>query len=666
MNKQRNLTRINPINLPRQLREGLDEADKLLEKGKAAEALDILQELDKRYPNQVYVLEMLADAYFDLKDDRGHLRAVRRLHRLTPNRPHVKLALANAYLANMLPMLALATFREFLKHWPQHEYADKVRKTVREIEDVLPKLLEDLGLNVEANFEFACQHEEVQACLHTGEFGRAKAIIEKMQRQKPDFTASLNNLSQIYWLEGDLPRAIETCQQVLAVEADNVHALANLARYLYLTGRKEEAAPLIERLKASTAKASERWNKIAEALAFIGDDQGILELARRAETEAHPIELNEHFYHLVAVSECLLGKEKQARAHWQRALKINANFEPAQENLDDLKKPAHERHGPWAFPIEQMLPQNIIHETIRVIERAVKSKDEKSLQTAVCRFLDNHPELLQMAPLLLERGDATAKEYVINLADMSAHPELLAPLKEYAFGQRGPDHLRMKAAQTLSKHNAAPTGNVKMWLQGQWREILLLGFEITSEPLLDESPLNDKALGLMEKAIHALRHEDGAAAEKHLRDALTFHPEHPSLLNNLALALFMQDKDEEAEAITQHVINDFPDYFFGQMTLARKSIQAGEVDKARSILNHWMGAKKKYHITEFSMLCKAQIDLFLAEKNIEGARSWLKMWESTEPEDDLDYEEYRTHLELANLLSKFTKRKTRSQNPKKE
>lgn len=661
MDKQHNPTHLNPLNLPRRLREGLDEAEELLKKGKAAEALDILQELDERYPDQVYVLEMLATVYFDLKDAHSHLRAVRRLHRLTPNRPQVKLALANAYLTNTFPLLALVTFREFLKRWPQHEHADKVRTTARKLEDTLPKLLEDMGLNFETDFDFACQHEEAQVCANSGEFARAKSLAEKMQRQKPNFTPPLNNLSQIYWLEGDLPRAIETCRRALAIEADNVHALANLARYLYLTGQKEEAATLIERLKASTAKASERWNKIAEALAFIGDDQGVLELAAQAEKEAHPIELNEYFYHLVAASECLLGKEKQARAHWQRALKINANFKPAQENLDDLKKPAHERNGPWAFSVQQMLPQNIIHETIRVIEQAVKSKDEKSFQPSVCRFLDNHPELLQMVPLLLERGDAIAKDYVINLADTSAHPELLALLKEYAFGQRGPDHLRLQAAQVLSKHNAAPTGNVKMWLKGQWKEILLLGFEITSEPLLDETPLNRKALDLMEKAIHALRHEDGAAAEQHLRKALAIQPEHPSLLNNLALALSMQDKDEEAEAIIQHVINDFPDYFFGQMTLARKSIHAGDLNKARSILNHWMGAKKKYHITEFSMLCKTQIDLFLAEENIAGARSWMEMWESAEPEGDPDYERYRTHLELSDLLSKF---KEKNKKPK--
>lgn len=648
-------THINPVNLPRRLREGLDEADILLEEGRAAQALEILEELDERYPNQVYVLGMIIEACSHLKDGRGFLSAARRLHRLTPNRPDVKLSLASAYLANMFPALALTTFREFLRRWPQHEEAANARKTVEALEAELPQMLAKAGLDFDADFDFACQHEEAQVCLNTGEFARAKSLAEKMQRQKPDFAAPLNNLSQVYWLEGDLPRAIETCERVLAIRPDNIHALGNLVRYLYLAGRKEEAAPLVERLKASTAEAADRWRKLAETLAFIGDDQGILELAARAKKEAHPIELDAYFHHFVAVSECLRGKEKEARAHWQRALHLNPNFEPARENLDDLKKPAHKRNGPWAFPAAQMLPPRAIQEMVRVIEQGAKRKGEENFQPAVRRILDKRPELLQMAPLLLERGDAQAKEYVLMMADISGHPGFLSLLKEYAFGQKGSDESRLKAAQILSKFNVVPAGETKLWLQGEWQPILLLGFEITAEPLMDRYPLHQKAINLMAQALEALRAEDGPRAEELLRKALIIQPEHPSLLNNLALALDVQKKDEEKDAILKRITNDFPDYFIGQMAQARKAIQSGDLDKARSILNHWMETKKKYHVTEFNILCKTQIDLSLAEENSEGALSWMKMWEATEP-DDPDFEPYQQHLEILELLSKFKSR----------
>jgi len=262
MSKGHHPTRIDPINLPRRLRDGLDEAASLLEKGKTAEVLELLEDLDKHHPNQTYVLEMLVNAYLDSNDNHGYLRTLRKLHRLTPNRAEVKLGLASAYLANGHLVLALDTFRECLERWPQHEHAAEARKAVQQLEEGLPKVLEDGGLDFEKDFDFACQHEEVQVCLDTGEFGRAKSLIEKLQRQKPGFVAPLNNLSQILWLEGDLPSAIATCQKVLTIEPDNIHALGNLIRYLYMSGKKEEATPLIEQLKASKAEASERWIKL--------------------------------------------------------------------------------------------------------------------------------------------------------------------------------------------------------------------------------------------------------------------------------------------------------------------------------------------------------------------------------------------------------------------
>lgn len=666
MSKGNSPTRLDPINLPRRLREGLDKASDLLEKGKAAEALDILEELDERHPNQVYVLEMLADACYDLQDNRGYLRAMQSLHRLTPNRAEAKIGLAEAYMVNHYLALALITFREYLKRWPQHEHTQEVRKTVQKLEEGLPEILEDAGLDFESDLDFAVQNEEVQVCLSSGEFGRGKALIEKLLRQKPDFVPPLNNLSQIYWLEGDLLRAIESSQRVLTIQPDNIHALANLARYLYTTGRKEEAAPIIERLKTSQAKASERWLKIAETLAFIGDDAGMIELAEQAVKEAHPLELNGYFYHFWAVSEALRGHENAAKKHWQHSLRLDPTLALARENLDDLKMPKHEQNGPWAFPLAQMLPQTTIREMARVVEHAAKSKDKDAFQPTIQRFLDLHPELLQLTPLLLERGDRQAKEFVINVADMSAHPAFLALLKDFAFGQKGSDEMRLKAAQVLSKYKTAPSSQVQMWIKGQWSPILLLGFEITPEPILDEAPLVPKALGLMKKAIYALRDENWAEAESHLRKALAVQPEHPGLLNNLALALGQQDKTEEADALLKHITEDFPDYFFGQMALARISIQGKEYDKARSILNHWMEKKKCFHVTEFNMLCKTQIDLMLAEDQIDGALSWMEMWERTEPEDDTDFEKYRAHLEIAQLLSKLKKRQTKSRKPKKE
>ncbi len=659
MSKRNFPTRIDPINLPRRLREGLDEANKLLERGKTVEALNLLEELDKRYPNQVYVLEVLALAYHDLRNNPGYLRAMQKLHRLKPNRPDFKLGMAEAYMANGYFNLALVTFREFLKRWPQHEQAGQAREAVQVLEEKLPKILAEAGLNFESDLEFACRNEEVQVCMNTGEYARAKTLVEKMQREKPEFVPALNNLSQVYWLEGDLPRAIETCQRVLAIKPDNIHALANLVRYLYLAGRsKEEAAPFIERLKTSQAPAADRWLKIAEALVFIGDDAGMLALAEQAVKEAASGELNGYFYHFWAVSEAMTGREKEAKSHWQRALKLAPYLEIVRENLEDLKKPPHERKGPVAFQFVQMISLKTVNELERLTKQAASRRGEGHLLVAVQRFLDAHPGLIEMAPLFLERGDAHTKEFVIMNADVSGHPGLLSRLKEYAFGQKGSDESRLKAAQILSKHNFIPPGQIKMWIRGKWQPILLLGFEVTPEPMLDQEPLKPQVVLLMRNAMQALYGKKWAEAEAHLRKALAVQPEHPSLLNNLALALTMQGKDE-GETIAEHVMKDFPDYFIGQMALAQNSILHKQYDKAQAILDEWMGKKKRFHVSEFNMLCKTQIELSIGKNELDSALSWLKIWETTEPQDP-DFEEYQERLDLLKRLSGSRKTKSRT------
>jgi len=664
MSKGHYPTRVDPVNLPRRLREGLSEADSLLEQKKPFEAKKLLEELDKKFPRQSDVLGLLANACVDAKDDPGYLEAMHELHKLRPTSPDIHLGLAGAYLNTGRLALALQTFERFLDRWPAHPAADDARKTMQALQKGMKNIITELELPEEEGLEFARKHEELQICLDAGRFQRGKSLAKELRERKPDFAPAFNNLSQIYWLEGNLPEAIRTCQQVLAFEPDNIHALGNIVRFLYLSGRRDEAPTYVERLKKSKAKAADRWKKIGETLSFIGDDQGMLSLRKRVLKEGGLEEIDENFYHFLATSEAMLGQESAANSDWRHALKINPTFTLAQENLADLKRPKPERNGPWAYPLGQMLSEKVIREMTVVVERAAKSKNEAAFQPTVQRFLNTHPEILQLAPLLLERGELVGKEFVINVADMSGHPEFLSLLKEFAFGKRGSDDLRMKAAQILSKHNAAPTGQVKMWLEGEWKSILLLGFEITSEPIID-IPIKPRVLRLMEQAIAALHAGNGELAEGCLRKALAIQPEHPSLLNNLAGALFMQKKEEEADAIIQHITEDFPDYFFGQMTLARKAINAGDYNRARSLVDHWMETKKQYHVTEFCMLCKTQIDLMVHEELIDGALSWLEMWAGTDPENP-DLEKYKENLDLLKMVSKFKSRQRKSRKPRKE
>ena len=641
-------SRVDPINLPRRLREGLAEAEKLLTDGKPEQALETLSELKRQFPNSADVLGLMSDAYHDLQDMHSYLWAMYQLHRLIPNRLEANLGLAGAYLDNGRLGLALRAFRNFLKKWPRYEEVEEIKKTIARLETALSEILAKLDFTLDDGLDFACKHEELQILMEHQETQRCKQLAESLLKQRPSFAPVWNNLSMVYWIEGNLPKAIETCEQVLKLEPDNIHALSNISRYLFIQGRKEDATLSTQKLKASHADAADGWVKKAEAFCFIGDDEDAVSLLEEARQAKAQNELNEYFYHWIAVSAYRLGRESEARRCWNKALKINPNFSLTTENLDELKKPANEHNAPWAFPFSTWFPHKIIQELPSFAERAANNKKSDSVSTALTRFIDSHSDLLNIAPTLLDRGDPDSKDFIIKMADFSAHPKLLTALKEFAFGQHGSDSLRMEAAQILSKHDWVGTGEAKLWLDGEWRSTLLMGFEITDEPDPKSMP-HPKVQPILAKAIDALRKENGELAEELLRNALVIDPNSPSLHNNLAVALDMQGRKKEASAMVDQIIKQYPDYFFGQVSAARKAMFADDLKKAREILNKLM-TRKQYHVTEFSALCSVFVDLSIEDDQPEAALSWFEMWEGAYPEDPR-LEQYQEQIEMLRLFA---------------
>jgi len=440
MSKRSSSTRFDPSHLPRRLREGLEEANDLLERRHPKEALEILEELAKRHPNQPDVLGMMVNAYHDLKNDRGYLHTMIALHRLTPNRAEVKLGLAGGYLANSRPALAYRTFQEFLRKWPNHEQAAGVTKLLPDLDKVLNEALTDLNLSQtlspESKLDFASKHEEAQVLMEAGEFERGKRLAEALLKQYPQFTPALNNLSLIEWLEDNLPAAIEASQKVLEQEPENIHALSNLTRFLFMQGKTEQARQMAARLQASGAQGYQSWLKKIEALSFIGDDEGVLALLEEARRADALDELSGLFYHWCAVATYRLGDAAQARTHWQKALKLSPGFELASANLQALKKAPHERLCPQAFSADLWLPKKTIEALASIAKQAAYRKGGQSFQEKMKEFIERHPVIVHFVPIALRNGDAPARETALDIADLSEYPALLNDLKDFAQSQK--------------------------------------------------------------------------------------------------------------------------------------------------------------------------------------------------------------------------------------
>jgi tetratricopeptide (TPR) repeat protein len=638
------------VRVPQQLLSELDEADALIRRKQWTEARELLESLDRRYPNRPEVLGMLVNANYDLKDMHGYQRACERLIKLLPNDPDVTVGLAGAYLTNFRPALALRTFRRFVERWPDDPRAAHAHGTIAELEAAMPELLAEVELSGEEGMRVAILHEEMQSALGQGDAAQVRKISEQLLRLQPEFPPALNNMSQAFFMQSQLDQAIATARRVLAFAEHNVHALSNLTRYLCLKGQVDEAREWGEHLKRAEGPAAEMWLKQAEALSYLGDDEGVLEAFRGAERtgELNPPRGNPLLYHLAAVAALRLGHEAEARRYWQQAFKHAPGMAFVQENLDDLRKPVGERDGPWSFAFGYWLTPKAISDLNTLVVAPAQRKGDQAFAISVRRYLQRHPEVAAVIPLLLDRGDPAARQFALMAAKTAQTPELLAALRDFALGQRGPDNLRHQAAQAADEAGLFPDRRVRMWLKGEWRELILMGFEISGEA---ENPLGPKVAPLMSKAMEALHARQGAKAEQLLEQAIVLGPDEPSLLNNLALAYEQQGRHAEAEALTREIHERFPDYLFARIALARLHMRDGDLDAAEELIKPLL-ARRKLHYIEATALFGAQVDLSIAQGNTDAARTWLDIWAGMD-QDNPEIARRRLILEAGGRIRKL-------------
>ena len=615
--------------LPRQLEEKLDEVHQLVNRGELTQARQQLEELDRKYPDTKEVLHFLTNVHHDLRDYLAYQGTCERLLAIRPNSAAFTLMLAGAYLLNRSPALALRTFRQYLRRWPDHPRAAEARHIAAGLEAVMDSHLALLDLTGADAMECAILHEEVQAFLARDLHAQARQKAEALLRRRPHFTAAVNNLSEAYFRDGQLDQAIACALRTLGSDAENVHALSNLTRYLYLSGRWSEARDWALKLQAAQTTGSHAWAKKAEALSYLGDDDGVLALFREFQegTEEQRGIPDAFFHHLVAVACQRLGQEEEARRQWQECLRLQPGFDLARDNLEDLRRPIGERHGPWAFSFNNWLPVNLLREVDEFLKTLGKHVKDETLHRRVSDFLQKHPALAALVPVLFERGDPAGRSFALRFALAAATPEMLAAARDFALGQRGPDGMRSEAMQAVMKAGLQPPGPKRMWMEGEWRDIQLMGWQVTAEALPPPRHSPQVAAWTREavEAIHSGEHVRG---EMLLKKALIEEPDGPDLLNALGAAYHAQGRDHEADEVVRQTYERFPEYLFGIVAMAQLLMREGNLPEAKALLDRLL-TRPRFHVSEFGAVCAAQIDYWLVQAKPEGARHWLDMWQKT-------------------------------------
>jgi tetratricopeptide (TPR) repeat protein len=622
----------------------LQKAIALAAREKWAEARDILERLSEDYPNNTEILLMLSNCCYEMQDMLAFQRVSEQLVELEPNNADAVFALGQTYLTNSHFLLALQTLKSAIARWSDYPNAEEIKEIISKIESQVDELLGEAGLVGEAGLEIAILHERGQAALEVGNYAKARQLEEQVLQHKPDFGAASNNLSLIEFLQDNIEGAIAICHQVLEAQPNNIRALSNLVRYYCLMGRLDEAQQIVDRLKASQASAWDAWTKKMEGFSFLGDDQSIVEVFQQAEKEGDLEIASAMFFHLAGVAFARLGQPSEARKQWKKALEISPGFELARSNLDNLNRMTGE--PAWAFPFSHWFTPT----ALEAVEKAMRSaqSSEKAFQKSMQICLQDHPEIKSVIPILFDRGDPAGQHLAFVIASNLATPEFLEMLKDFALSQRGSDSMRHEAAIQVAEAGLLPTENVRMWLQGEWREISLISYEF-----YDESPYkrSKKANDLMRAALNKLRFGDKAEAEEAeqlLRQVLELYPDAPDVLQNIAASYDIQERTEDMLALTQEIIDRFPNYVPARASMARYHLHNKNIEAADALLKP-MISRKRWHVDDFATFSNSYLQLLLAQKETKAAQIWLNLWAGVEP-DRIDVQQWQRRLAPSSLL----------------
>ena len=93
-----------------------------------------------------------------------------------------------------------------------------------------------------------------------------------------------------------------------------------------------------------------------------------------------------------------------------------------------------------------------------------------------------------------------------------------------------------------------PSGQVRMWLNGEWADALLFGFELHGEPVRTRKHKPQVEAWLLE-SIDASHEGDVDRAEGMLKKALAVEPDQTDLQNNLAALYAATGRESQAQEI---------------------------------------------------------------------------------------------------------------------
>ena len=614
-------------------------------------AVERLAAMRISHPDDRHVLTRYLDACLDAKQFREMRRASRDWVARHPDDREIWRTYAGVCFQESYGHEGQRASRIVVQRWPGSEEARVCGLFLLGAEDAHAQMSRWLGPN--PTDEMLATHEAVRDAFEAGETEEAIRLATPAAARWPECQPIRNNLALALGFLGRYDEAIRECRSAWLAVPGNVFAGATLTRSLYLLGRDDEARQALDALLTTPSERTERWSKVAEMLALMGEEERLLAWARpvidqNLDQKTDPI-YRAMLRHYTACAEYRLGDERAARQLWREALKCY-RIPVAAENLADVDRPIDERHAAWYFPLHELFPRSQIDD---LMER-LSGKTNAQATPIARELLTKYPTLRRLLRVLLERGDPTGREFACRFCKLVADEESLDLLQAFSQGRWGKLSLRMHAAETLREHGRIRGNRLTTWMNGKPSETLALNFRITREPM---TKITDKSLlSLADRAHLALKEGDLQLSEKLFAEATQRLPDDPGFHFNLATV--RQDKSGfDYDQAVREIHERWPDYGYARLGVAMQLARNNQIPEARELIVPVL-ERSELHFTEFRMLAMCQVAIGIASQQFPSAKSWLDMAKSILP-DEFDLhkmlQEQITMAETPGLMSRAMK-----------
>lgn len=618
------------------LDEVFEQADDLINRGRVGEAIQLLEPLLESHPREAELHYYLGYARLKAGDLWRAADGYERALELSRDQGHW-LPLASIYLDLGLRAHALHAFREMFEQRIDVPMIDAARQEVAALEEDVMRTADDLDLPV-ARVEEGLYHlEEGQRALQRGDYSACIESNHQAIKRLGNWPPPHNNLSLGLFFGGQPEEAVAVARELLSHYPENIHTLANAIRFLTWTGREMEARQLWETLRDVEPETNDWRVKKAEAAAILGEDEGVYGLLKpldKAQEELEGIPGGAWRVQLyLAIAEANTGRRRSA----QRRLSALQRQTPWAGDL--LAALREGRPGPgWSerfpyFHSSELMPRDATGSFVELVGRQ-DDMPTRRFRREVERFVEGYPQIVRVGEKLIwEEGQPDAG---IAMLDIAGTPEAYAALRRFGLSQAGPDDVRLQAMYRLAEAGQiAQNETLRLWIEGEWREIQLRQYEISDEP---DGAYTPEVADLLNRGQGAFQRNDYEEAERLFQRALELEPEAKEAYNNLAVIYGRRGEHEQAKEMYRAVIEIDPTYVFPRCNLAIYLLDEGDIEGAQEVLKP-LADRSHFRPQELAFYSYVQARVALHEEEYEAARksleAALEVVPGYEPAEDL-------------------------------